>query len=116
MSIEFTNLKFGELPRDEQLRMFGAWLDGKKIEVYHTHINEWDIIENPRWIWHTEYRVKPKPEPKLKVFSELTKEKQKELLYAHHCGRVESLCQNVGWVIYSKYDTLSNIGVYRIKG
>ena len=38
---------FGELPREEQMELFEAWLDGKEIETY------------AKWYSKSVYRVKP---------------------------------------------------------
>ena len=112
MSIEFLNFKFGDLPREEQLKLFEAWLDGKDIERYSNYPKGWRNC-NPSWNMLEIFRVKPKPKPK--TFGELTKEEQKELLYAHHYGEVEFLDGYGEWKIKSPYHSLRNTTVYRIK-
>ena len=54
---------FGELSREEQLKLFSAWLDGKTIEVLDVSYDtgKWFDITNPHWCLNRAYRVKPEP-------------------------------------------------------
>jgi hypothetical protein len=51
---------FGELERWEKMALFGAWLDGEKIEFRWTVSGVWESIQ-PSWSPTSFYRVKPKP-------------------------------------------------------
>lgn len=51
---------FGQLPREEQLALFAAWLDGKQIEIQATP-NNW-YTGKPLWELNSLYRIALKPD------------------------------------------------------
>lgn len=50
---------FQNLPREEQVALFTAFLDGKGIESYITTDNVWVGVNRPTWFKDSIYRVKP---------------------------------------------------------
>lgn len=49
--------KFGDLTRDEKLALFGAWLDGSKIELRHSEADPWHMLSYPAWDENCYYRI-----------------------------------------------------------
>lgn len=49
---------FGELSREEQIKLFEAWLDGKTIENFDDTTGRWIKIGYPSWWANTVYRIK----------------------------------------------------------
>lgn len=47
------------MTKGELRDLFDAWLDGKEIQLYSIHKEEWIDIKNPIWDKKTKYRVKP---------------------------------------------------------
>ena len=47
---------FGELPREEQLALFEAWLDGATIELQDIR-GDWQVSYSPNWIPEYKYRL-----------------------------------------------------------
>lgn len=48
---------FKDLTRNEQIELFCAWLDGRKIEVAGD--DTWGIPDRPLWLPDAKYRIKP---------------------------------------------------------
>ncbi len=59
MSTDLTkiNSPFGNLPRETQLALFNAWLDGIKIQHYSEVMRAWMFSGHPAWHNTTKYRA-----------------------------------------------------------
>lgn len=58
---------FGELDRHTQIELFGAWLDGKQIQM-GLRDGSWDYTFYPAWFRTGFYRVAPETTPKTKDY------------------------------------------------
>ena len=38
-----------------------AWAEGKPIELYNIHTEEWYLCNDPSWVTTFQYRIKPEP-------------------------------------------------------
>lgn len=117
---------FGDLSRDEQIKLMSAKLDGKDIEFFNKGLRDWSPIVRPSWAPEHAYRIHRTAEEiemdelreKLEVFNKqisgkqgemnslnngggldfdcLSRERQGALLLAHHNG--ERIQYKSGWL------------------
>ncbi|AUR96971.1 coil containing protein [Vibrio phage 1.253.O._10N.286.45.B12] len=117
---------FGDLSRDEQIKLMSAKLDGKDIEFFNKGLRDWSPIVRPSWAPEYAYRIHRTAEEiemdelreKLEVFNKqisgkqgemnrlnnaggrdfdcLSREQQGALLLAHHNG--ERIQYKSGWL------------------
>ena len=55
-----TNTSLRSVPH-KHAECIKAWADGATIETWLKVDSEWQVIENPLWLEHRQYRIKPQP-------------------------------------------------------
>ena len=51
-----------------------AWADGSVIECRIHDADSWSIVDEPDWVVHYQYRIKPEPKPDFKAAFKVSKE------------------------------------------
>lgn len=62
----YNETPFGSWPRPAQVALFEAWLDGARIEMRNSCLQNWSLTGGMRWLASSYYRLAPIPIPKAK--------------------------------------------------
>lgn len=54
--------------RHKHADLIHAWAEGATIQLYRGSIGRWEDMENPSFLDHLEYRIKPEPKPDVVCF------------------------------------------------